>query len=128
VVEKPILAPNGSFLAPKRNFYPVKIYMNYQFEDRSFDNVCKLRSKKDPERFAHWILGESQSSVEVLKTELSPEPIRADPVTFLQVQGRLLHLEFQVRLESNPPLPLQMVDYWVKHGWTLDLCRIWCSG
>lgn len=80
----------------------------------SFDNVCKLLSEKYPERFVRWVLGEPQVFVEVLKTELSIEPIRADSVTFLQLQGRILHLEFQVRLESNPPLPLRMVDYWVR--------------
>lgn len=80
----------------------------------SFDNVCKLLSEKYPKHFARWILGEPQPAVEILKTELSIEPIRADSVTFLQLQGRILHLEFQVRLESSPPLPLRMVDYWVR--------------
>lgn len=80
----------------------------------SFDNLCKLLSEKYPERFASWVLGEPQTSAEVLKTELSIEPIRADYVTFLQLQGRILHLEFQTKLESNPPLPLRMVDYWVR--------------
>jgi predicted transposase YdaD len=80
----------------------------------SFDKLCKLLSEKYPERFASWVLGKPQTSVEVLKTELSIEPIRADYVTFLQLQGRILHLEFQTRLESNPPLALRMVDYWVR--------------
>ena len=79
-----------------------------------FDNLCKLLSEKYPNRFASWVLGKPQQSVEVLKTELSIEPIRADSVTFLQLQGRLLHLEFQTKLESNPPLPLRMIDYWVR--------------
>ncbi|MCY7392586.1 MAG: Rpn family recombination-promoting nuclease/putative transposase, partial [Leptolyngbyaceae cyanobacterium CAN_BIN12] len=80
----------------------------------SFDNLCKLLSEKYPDRFASWVLGKTQQSVEVLKTELSIEPIRADSVTFLQLQGRLLHLEFHTKLESNPPLPLRMIDYWVR--------------
>jgi predicted transposase/invertase (TIGR01784 family) len=79
-----------------------------------FDNGCKLLSEKYPERFASWVLGEPQTEVEILKTELSIEPIRADSVTFLQLQGQILHLEFQVRLESNPPLSLRMLDYWVR--------------
>ena len=79
-----------------------------------FDNLCKLLSEKYPDRFASWVLGKPQQSVEVLKTELSIEPIRADSVTFLQLQGRLLHLEFQTKLESNPPFPLRMIDYWVR--------------
>lgn len=45
---------------------------------------------------------------------MSIEPIRADYVTFLQLQGRILHLEFQTTLESTPPLPLRMLDYWVR--------------
>jgi predicted transposase YdaD len=80
----------------------------------SFDNLCKLLSEKHPERFASWVLGTLQTSVKVLKTELSIEPIRADCVTFLQLQGRILHLEFQTKLESTPPLPLRMLDYWVR--------------
>ncbi len=80
----------------------------------SFDNLCKLLCDKHPDRFASWILGESCERVDVLKTELSIEPIRADAVTFLQVQERILHLEFQTKLDSQPPLPLRMLDYWVR--------------
>ncbi|QLE59154.1 DUF4351 domain-containing protein [Nostoc sp. TCL26-01] len=80
----------------------------------SFDNLCKLLSEKHPETFASWVLGTPQTTVKVLKTELSIEPIRADYVTFLQLEGRILHLEFQTKLESIPPLPLRMLDYWVR--------------
>jgi len=80
----------------------------------SFDNLCKLLSEKYPDRFTRWILGSQPASVKVLKTELSIEPIRADYITFLQLQGQILHLEFQTKLESNPPLPLRMLDYWVR--------------
>jgi predicted transposase YdaD len=80
----------------------------------SFDNLCKLLSEKHPATFASWVLGTPQTGVTVLKTELSIEPIRADYVTFLQLQGRILHLEFQTKLESTPPLPLRMLDYWVR--------------
>lgn len=59
-------------------------------------------------------LDSPQTSVKVLKTELSIEQIRADYVTFLQLQGRILHLEFQTKLESTPPLSLRMLDYWVR--------------
>lgn len=52
--------------------------------------------------------------VEVMKTELSIEPIRADSVTFLRTQERILHLEFQVEVGTEPPLPLRMLDYWVR--------------
>jgi len=80
----------------------------------SFDNLCKLLSEKHPERFAAWVLGEPQPVVELLKTELSIEPIRADSVILIRLQNRILHLEFQTTLESNPPLPLRMLDYWVR--------------
>ncbi len=80
----------------------------------SIDNLCKLIAEKYPAAFATWILGESQPSVQVLKTELSIEPIRADSVILLETTDRILHLEFQVRLESEPPLPLRMLDYWVR--------------
>lgn len=71
----------------------------------SFDNLCKLLSEKYPDRFVNWLLGETPQTVTVLKTELSIEPIRADSVTFLQTDQRIVHLEFQTRIESNPPCP-----------------------
>lgn len=69
----------------------------------AFDNLCKLLSEKYPDRFATWLLGQSVTPLKVLKTELSIEPIRADSITFLQTQDRILHLEFQVKLDSDPP-------------------------
>ncbi|MBD2488059.1 DUF4351 domain-containing protein [Aulosira sp. FACHB-615] len=80
----------------------------------SYDNLCKLLSEKYPDSFATWVMGGEQTSAEVLKTELSIEPIRADYVTFMRLQGRILHLEFQTKIESEPPLPLRMLDYWVR--------------
>jgi predicted transposase/invertase (TIGR01784 family) len=80
----------------------------------AFDNVCKYLSETYPARFATWLLGENPETVEVLKTELSIEPIRADFVTFLRTQEQILHLEFQVEVASEPPLPLRMLDYWVR--------------
>jgi predicted transposase/invertase (TIGR01784 family) len=80
----------------------------------AFDNLCKLLAEKHPEPFATWILGQPILMAQVLKSELSIEPIRADSVTFLQLQGSILHLEFQVKLDSEPPLPLRLLDYWVR--------------
>jgi predicted transposase YdaD len=98
----------------------------------AFDNLCKLLAEKYPDRFASWLLGSPQIAVEVLKTELSIEPIRADSVTFLQLQGRILHLEVQTKLESQSPLPLRMLDYWVRlychwssGGWCLAMPKSW---
>jgi predicted transposase/invertase (TIGR01784 family) len=80
----------------------------------AFDNLCKLLAEKHPARFASWVLGQPIESAEVLKSELSIEPIRADSVILLKLQGQILHLEFQVKLDSEPPLPLRMLDYWVR--------------
>jgi len=80
----------------------------------SFDNVCKVLAEKYPAEFVNWLLNEEPIKVKVLKTELSLEPIRADSVTFLQTTNRILHIEFQTRTISNPPLPFRMLDYSVR--------------
>ncbi|MBD2168919.1 Rpn family recombination-promoting nuclease/putative transposase [Calothrix membranacea FACHB-236] len=80
----------------------------------SFDNVCKVLAEKYPTEFVSWLLTEVPTKVKVLKTELSLEPIRADSVTFLQTANRILHIEFQTRTISNPPLPFRMLDYSVR--------------
>lgn len=89
----------------------------------TFDNVCKTLAETYPSNFARWLLGDRThapiedsnhlTDIQVLKTELSLEPIRADAV-FLQSGNRILHLEFQTTPESNPPLPFRMLDYWVR--------------
>ena len=52
--------------------------------------------------------------IEVLKTELIQEPIRADSVTFLKAGNQILHIEFETRPYSEPPLPFRMLDYYVR--------------
>ncbi len=84
------------------------------FDNLCFDNLCKLLAEKYPDRIAAWILGEAPQPVSILKTELSTEPLRADAVVFLRTRNRILHLEFQTLLKSDPPLPLRMLDYWVR--------------
>ncbi|XPM53150.1 MAG: Rpn family recombination-promoting nuclease/putative transposase [Leptolyngbya sp. IPPAS B-1204] len=82
-----------------------------------FDNVCKTLAEQYPVNFVRWLLGAEagiSDPVQVLKTELSLEPIRADAVTFLRLSSRILHLEFQTTPESEPPLPFRMLDYWVR--------------
>ncbi|GCL40905.1 hypothetical protein NIES80_05950 [Dolichospermum planctonicum] len=73
----------------------------------SFDNVCKLLAEKYPFDFAKWLLPQAPKTIKVLKTELSIEPIRADFVTFLQTENRILlnfkpthNLNLQFLLES----------------------------
>jgi predicted transposase YdaD len=60
----------------------------------SFDNVCKSLAEKYPADFVKWLIGEKLTTVKVLKTELSLEPIRADSVILIQTANRILHLEF----------------------------------
>jgi len=54
--------------------------------------------------------------VEVLKTELFAEPIRADYATFIKSAEGILHVEFQFSLPGtgDTPLPLRMLDYFVR--------------
>ncbi len=80
----------------------------------AFDNVCKILAEKYPTDFARWLLPDEPRKIEVLKTELSIEPIRADSVTFLQTENRILHLEFQTSAKSETPIPLRMLDYFVR--------------
>ncbi|PSB42693.1 hypothetical protein C7B80_26700 [Cyanosarcina cf. burmensis CCALA 770] len=80
----------------------------------SIDNVCKYLSEQYPESFANWVLERAITDAEILKSELSVEPIRADFVALLRPQERILHIEFQVEAISNPPLPLRMLDYYVR--------------
>ena len=80
----------------------------------SFDNVCKLLAEKYPLDFARWLLPEEPQSVKVLKTELSIEPIRADFVTFLKSKNQILHIEFQTLSTSRKPIPLRVIDYYIR--------------
>ncbi len=80
----------------------------------AFDNICKILAEKYPIDFAHWLLPDEPQKVKLLKTELSIEPIRADSITFLQTENRILHLEFQTTAKSETPIPLRMLDYFVR--------------
>lgn len=52
----------------------------------SYDNTCKYLAEKYPADFARWLLASDTTDIQVLKTELNLEPIRADSVTFLQMR------------------------------------------
>ncbi|WP_309242527.1 DUF4351 domain-containing protein [Limnofasciculus baicalensis] len=80
----------------------------------SYDNTCKYLAEKYPTAFANWLLGIQSSNIEILKTELTNEPIRADAITFLRTANQILHLEFQTLPYSDPPMPLRMLDYSVR--------------
>lgn len=80
----------------------------------SYDNACKYLAEQYPAEFVHWLLGVEVQEIEVLKTELTLEPIRADSVTFLQAANQILHIEFQTLAKSNPALNFRMLDYSVR--------------
>ncbi len=80
----------------------------------SYDNICKLLAEKYPNEFACWLLPVEPRKIEVLKTELSIEPIRADSVIFLQTENRILYIEFQTITKSTPSIPFRMLDYSVR--------------
>jgi len=78
------------------------------------DNLCKYLAEQYPAEFVRWLLPSETSNIQVLKTELNLEPIRADSITLLQTPNLILHLEFQTLPASDPPLPLRMLDYWLR--------------
>ncbi len=81
----------------------------------AYDNACKYLAEKFPDAFVQWLLPlEQPTTIQVLKTELIQEPIRADSLAFLQADNQILHLEFQTLSYSNPPLPFRMLDYYVR--------------
>ncbi|MFN6515524.1 MAG: Rpn family recombination-promoting nuclease/putative transposase [Nostoc sp. CreGUA01] len=80
----------------------------------TYDNTLKYLVEQYPEDFIRYLLASEATDIQILKTELNQEPIRADSVTFLQSANQILHLEFQTLPASTPPLPLRMLDYWVR--------------
>ncbi|MEN9232033.1 MAG: hypothetical protein Q6L68_14105 [Thermostichus sp. DG02_5_bins_236] len=78
----------------------------------AYDNICKALVESDPLPLVRWLIGDPVVPIQILKTELSLEPIRADFVSFLQVGSQLLHLEFQTA--PDPDMPLRMLDYCVR--------------
>lgn len=78
------------------------------------DNICKYLAEEYPADFVRWLSGEDVTDITVIKTELSVEPIRADSLILRQGSNRILHWEFQTLPASEPPLPLRMLDYWVR--------------
>lgn len=81
----------------------------------SYDSVLKFLVEESPEIFANWLLNiDSNTKVEILNVELNLEPIRADGLFFFTVANQILHFEFQTSFPSKPPIPLRMLDYWVR--------------
>jgi len=80
----------------------------------SYDNTCKYLAENYPGDFSRWLLSIDTKDIQVLKTELNLEPIRADSVTFLQTSNQILHLEFQTTPKSKTPLDFRMLDYYTR--------------
>ena len=80
----------------------------------TYDNICKYLAEQYPRNFVRWLFSAESTEIQVLKTELSLEPIRADSVTLLQTSNQILHLEFQTLPPTDTPMPLRMLDYWVR--------------
>ncbi len=80
----------------------------------SYDNVCKYLAEQYSVEFANWLLAVESQEVEVLKTELTLEPIRADAIAFLRTANQVLHIEFQTLPYSDQPIPFRMLDYSVR--------------
>lgn len=80
----------------------------------SFDNTCKYLAEQYPDDYVSWLLTDKEEVVEVLKTELTIEPIRADSVSFLQTTKQIVHIEFETLPKSDPSIPLRELDYYVR--------------
>jgi len=80
----------------------------------AYDNVLKRLAAEYPFALVQWLLAVDAEDIELLPTELSLEPVRSDAVYYLPQLGQILHLEFQTEPKSNPPVPLRMLDYWVR--------------
>ena len=80
----------------------------------SYDNVLKYLAAEYPSSFIQWLLAVDDVEIQTLPTELGLDPIRADTVYFLPQLQQIVHLEFQTGPASTPPLPLRLLDYWVR--------------
>jgi predicted transposase YdaD len=56
----------------------------------TYDNTLKYLVEQYPEQFLRWLLVSEPTDIQILKTELSLEPIRADAVIFLRIDNRIL--------------------------------------
>jgi predicted transposase/invertase (TIGR01784 family) len=80
----------------------------------SYDNACKYLAEKYPADFVRWLLQTEPEKLRILKTELNLEPVYADSLILLRMGRQILHLEFQTKPQSKPPLPLRVLDYSVR--------------
>jgi predicted transposase/invertase (TIGR01784 family) len=88
----------------------------------AYDNTCKYLAQTYATNFVRWLLAVDSPNVRVLKTEIIPEPIRSDALILLQLDKKILHLEFQTLPYSDLPIPYRMLNYW-----TLLYGQYWCE-
>lgn len=80
----------------------------------AYDNICRYLAAEYPDAFVNWLFDIDITAIQPLPTELNLEPIRSDAIYLLPDCNQILHLEFQTIPASKPPLPLRMLDYWVR--------------
>jgi predicted transposase YdaD len=81
-----------------------------------YDNLLKYLAENYAAQLAAWLLGKpAGQSVQLLKTELSLQPARADLLALCAGEPDILHIEFETDpAQIEPPLPLRMLDYFVR--------------
>ncbi|MFM6816714.1 MAG: hypothetical protein ACKPKB_10945, partial [Dolichospermum sp.] len=80
----------------------------------AYDNICRYLTDTYPLSFVQWLIAEDIDEIEVLPTELPINPIRADALFRLPKLNRILHLEIQTTPKSDTPMPVRMLDYWLR--------------
>jgi len=80
----------------------------------AYDNICRYLTDTYPLSFVQWLIAEDINEIEVLPTELPINPIRADALFRLPKLNRILHLEIQTTPKSDTPMPVRMLDYWLR--------------
>ncbi len=79
----------------------------------SYDNACKLLANEYPGEFIRLFFGVEATDIQILKTELSIEPIRADSVIFVATVSEIFHIEFETMPQLDAtPIPLRSLDYY----------------
>ncbi|MGH9838113.1 MAG: Rpn family recombination-promoting nuclease/putative transposase [Blastocatellia bacterium] len=81
-----------------------------------YDNLLKYLAENHAASLASWLLGRPVGDrVRLLKTELSLQPVRADFLATFDLEDEILQIEFETDpTQSEPPLPLRMLDYFVR--------------
>ena len=88
----------------------------------AYDNTCKYLAETYATSFIRWLLDEEPENVSILKTEIIPEPIRADALILVKTDKKITQIEFQTLPYSEPPIPYRMLKYW-----TLLYGQYWCE-